>query len=340
MNQDNGFNNADELYSDDHDGNEVRPEPPSLIHLLLYSLISVAVAFAVPELGLLSVILFSACTVFVISSGAALPVQLIPVLGVLSLILRGDYFWVAVMAAVLAASLLAGHRLRLGKTFQQALLPYMLLLIAASAVAAVIYTRKNGITAADISEGMKTLVHDMMAAAIESAGDSIPLDKAYYLMEQHEAMAALAATFLPAAVGMAISLIGILSIRLAGLIHTVSGSEAYPLEKRFAIADPAFSAVWLLSMLVGVLDPAGVAGACASNVMMVLLFPAAAAGITECRFMIVRRRLEGRRGLPFAVLLLIISFITATPGVGIIILGLMGTVFPLFRRITARKNKA
>ncbi|MBQ7827368.1 MAG: hypothetical protein IJ386_03800 [Clostridia bacterium] len=335
MNQDNGFNNADELYSDGQGENEVRPEPPSLIHLLLYSMISVVAAFFVPELGLLSVILFSACTVFVISSGAALPVQLIPVLGVLSLILRGGYFWMAVMAAVWMASLVAGHRLRLGKTFQQALLPYMLMLISAAAVAAALYTRKYGITADDISDAMKTLVHDMMASAIESAGDTIPLERAYLLMEQHEAVAAVAATFIPAAVGMAISLIGIIALRLAGLFHTVSGSEMYPEKNRLATVDITFTVVWILSMLIGVIDPAGVAGACASNIMMVLLFPAAAAGITECRFMIVRRRLEGRRGLPFAMFFVIISFII-TPGAGLIVLGFMGTVFSALRRLESR----
>lgn len=323
MNQDNGFQNADELYSGD---NEVRPEPPSVVHLIVTALIAAASAFLMPELGFISMILHSACVIFIVSGGAAVPIQLVPVLGVMSLFFRGGYFYIAAAAAIWAASLTAGVMLRLGRSFQQALMPYILVLLSASAVGGAVFMRIRGITVSDVSEALGNIIHEMMAYAIESAGDSLPLETVYRLMEQEEAMASVAVLFIPAVFGMAVSLAGIFALRLNGLFHTLSGSELYPAVKRIATVDRAFAAVWLLSALLGVLDPVGVVGACASNIMMILLFPAVAAGLFELRVMIVARRLSGRRGLPFFVILLILSFIMMQPIVGFVILALMGTI--------------
>ncbi len=310
-------------------------KPPVLVTVVA-AIAAALSALIIPEFGALAMAVLAVCVLFCVSAKAHVIVQLIPVLGLVGAYLRDGALMLGVAGALWLAALIAGAVLARGGDFHRALMTFTLILSAAAVIAATLYTRMNGISAEDISEAAKVLFHDTMADAVESLGQSLPLDTANLLIEQYEAVAYTAVMYAPAAVGCMAALLGVIAIRFAGLLHGLSGCTVYPAERRGARVDRIFAVIYLISLFLGSFDT-GIVGACAANVMLILMIPASAAGVTAYRLMLRRRRESGVRGVPFSLLMLILSFVLFSPVVGLMILAFTG-VFSAFAKSSARSR--
>lgn len=310
-------------------GTAAAKKPPVLVTVVA-ALVAALSALIIPEFGLIAMVVLAVCTVFSASTKAHAIVQLIPVLGIGAAYFRGGAVLAVIAGALWLAALIAGTVLARGGDFHRALMTFILILSAAAAVGAAVYTRMMGISAEDIADAAKTLFHDTMADAVASLGQSLPLDTANLLIEQYEAVAYTAVMYAPAAVGCTAALLGIIAIRIAGFLHDLSGCGFYLKERRGARVDRIFAVIYLVSLFLGSFGT-GVIGACAANVMLILMIPASAAGVTAYRLMLRRRREAGVRGVPFSLLMLILSFVIFSPVVGLMILAFTG-IFAAFAK--------
>lgn len=297
---------------------------------IIISLVSALAALALPELGFISMTVLAACVIFNTSAKAPAPVLFIPILGMIGVFLRGDVISLCIGAAIFIGSTVSGFVLLHGGDFHRGLMSFILVCFAAAAVGAAVYFSIKGITAEDIAEYMKDKVHDTLAAVTESMGQKLSLDTANLLSEQYEAIAYTAVMYAPAVIGGSVALLGVIAIRITGFIHDLTGSFAYPKEKRSAAVDRIFAVIYFTALILGSFDT-GIVGACAANVMMILMIPASAAGVSAYRIMLYRRKMAGRRGIPLSLMMLIISFVIFSPIVGLMILSFTG-VFAAFMK--------
>lgn len=308
-----------------------KKKTPSVFMGILFSLGAALSASVLPELGIVAMVLLSACIIFITSAGFSPYVIAVSVFGLGVAYGRDGLSMLGIAGAIWLASLAAGYVIRRGGTFHRSLMTFLLAGGAAAAVGGVLFFRVYGITVADVAESVKSYVHDFIAAALESATDTLSLENAALLKEQYEAIAADAVMYIPAVIGMSVAAVGAVGLRLAGFLHTLTGCGTYPLVRRIAAADRVFAVIWLAALLLGATD-SGIVGACASNIMLILMVPAAAAGVSSYRFLTARHRLMGKRGVPFSLIMLVFSFVFLSPVVGIMILALTGC-FSAFGRM-------
>lgn len=304
-----------------------------------YIIISLAAALAaclLPEFGFVSMAVLAACIIFNTSAKAPTLVLLIPIFGIIGVYFRGGVFALCVCAVLFCAATVAGRVLLGGGDFHRGLMSFTFVCFAAAAVGAAVYFGIKGITAEDIADYMKNAVHGIMAKLTESMGQRLSLDTAKLLTEQYEAIAYTAVVYTPSVIGCSIALLGVIALRLAGFLHDLTGCVTYPKEKRIAAVDRIFAVIYSLSLIIGSFDT-GIVGACASNIMMILMIPAAAAGVSAYRIMLQNRRMAGRRGIPFSLVMLIVSFVVFSPVVGLMILSFTG-IFAAFIKNSAFRN--
>ncbi len=302
----------------------------SVVVFRIISAVSAVFALILPDLGFIAMIAMSACVIFLSSARAPFILSLIPILGLVGVYFRGDVSFLFIGAALYVSSFISGRILLSGGNFHRGLMTFTLVFGATVAAGGTVYCMINGITPADISDYMKTVVHEMMSEAVNSMGQTLPLETAKLLTEQYETVAYTAVIYIPAVAGCGIGLVGILSLRLAGFIHDLTGCDTYPKERRTAVVDRIFAVIYLAALVLGALD-VSIVGVCASNVMITLMVPASAAGVAAYRSMIGHRRRIGKRGIPFSLIMLIVSFVFFSPVVGLMILAFTG-VFAAFAK--------
>ncbi len=308
---------------------------PGAVCAVIISLIGAVLALIVPYLGLIAAVALAGCTAFLASSKAPLPVAFIPVLGIVGVFFISDILTLLIVAGVFLAAVISGVSIRYGGDFHRGLMTFILVSCAAAVVCAFSYMSYAKITPEMISDAVEIYVRDYMTYAIESMGDSLSLEAAETLAGQYEAIAAASVMYIPAVIGGLFGIIGLVSLRLAGFIHTLTYSDSYPIEKRIAVPDRVFAVIYIVSVIIGMGDM-GVVGASLLNIMIIMTVPACAAGVSAYRILLLRRRLSGRRGLPLSLVMLIFSFVFFTPAVGLMILSLTG-VFSAFGK--RRKKK-
>ena len=314
----------------------VEKKSPSVAAFIIIALIGLAAGALSYSLGVLMMLLYSVVTVFLASAKAPIILQALMIPAAFVPMYFSDAEFTYVMLTVWLCSVVGGVVIALGGDFHRSVMSFSFVGILSAVAGGTAYLEMRGITVQDVSVWMQGMLHDFLAQAIESAGDAIPLETARLLVSQYEVIAKSAVAYIPAVIGSMIVLFGIIAVWLCGFLHNITRCETYKMKLRVARVDRIFAVIWLASLLLGIVN-AGVVGICASNIMLILMLPCAAAGLTEYRIMLFKRRLTGRRGLPFAVITLIIVFVFVSPVVGMMVLSLTGA-FGAFTRKTVRRD--
>lgn len=309
---------------------------PSLTALTVCSVAGAAAAILIPELGLAAVTLMIAFITYTVSARAPLPILLIPAAGVALCFVRGGAWFFAVAAAIAVGAVIAGATIGRGGDFMTALMSFTLVELALAAVLAASYMRLRGLTLQGIYNSLTVYVHDAVAGAISTLGDRLTLEEAELMTEQYEAVISSTLVYVPAVISWGIELCAIIALRLTGALHTVTGSVLYPKYRRSAAVSRVFAVIYLVSMLAGAVS-SGIVGCSAGNIMLVLMLPAAAAGVSVYHEMLRAHRMRGRRGLPLPLILLAAIFVFMSPVFGTVALALTG-VLASFRRRSSLGN--
>lgn len=304
---------------------------PSLIAMTACAVAGAVAALLIPELGLAAVILMITFITYTVSVRAPLPILLIPAVGAVLCYIRGGAWLFAVTAAIAVGSVIAGAVIGKGGDFQAALMSFTLTELALAAVLAASYMKLRGLTVQAVYNRFEVYVRDAVAGAIASLGDRLTLEEAQLMTEQYEAVIESTLVYIPAVVSWGIELCAVIALRLTGVLHNVTGSVLYPKHRRSAAVSRAFAVIYLISMLMGAVS-SGIVGCSAGNVMLVLMLPAAAAGVSVYREMLRTHRRSGRRGLPIPLILLAAIFIFMSPVFGTVALSLTGALASFKRK--------
>lgn len=306
-------------------GDVKNQRPPFAVGFVL-AVISAAAAALTAQAGFFSIIALSAFVIYLSSAGFGVAFFAFPAAGLVLGYFYGGPLSFAAATVAAAASLCAGFVLRRGGDFHRALMTFTLLAGAAVAIGGAIYTKIYNISASDIYDAYTGYIEKAVNSAVSSSGVNLTLDNARILTDQYEAVMQSALLYLPAVCMWVIEICGLVALRINGLLHDLTGSTLYPVDRRRARVSRVFAVLFIVSLVMGS-AMSGLAGSCAGNIMLSLLIPAAAAGFSSIvRNAGNRSRLSGRRGIhPVIILLIILSFIMY-PAMAMIVLALIGAV--------------
>lgn len=313
----------------------------AIVTAAIYPLIPL-VSGVIPELAVYSsyllvagVLLFSAGCVFVASGDAPLPVFLIPFAGVGASFITGGVSTACAGLLIAVVSYIAGRILLRGGDFHRALTVSTAIVYTVAVVAIAVVTFAIDLSAKEFYdmflEYFKAAMNTAVSMAATGVNGSIPLDTVKLLTTQYDLFVRAVILCLPAVLACMIELAAVIVLRINGILHTAAGSTLYPMRKRYAKVDRIFAVLYLVSVALAFLDT-GVIGICAMNVFLILMIPAICAGVTEYRRLIRERRMNGMRGLPFQVILLIIVSFALSPAAGVLVLSLTGALAPLKKK--------
>ena len=314
--------NTDNNISREAEGIAVKKRP-SVAVTVVFALVSAVMALLISQLGLLPLTVFAAIVTYVTSAASPVIVTLIPLIGIGVTYVTDGIAVVGVALAVFAASYAAGMVIRRGGDFHRAFMAFLFTGITITVAAVAAYTRYYDISAKEIADLYYDYMKDAMETAVASASAKLPMDTAVLLSTQYEEVLRATLLGVPAITSWIIEFFGLIVIRLAGYLHTVTGCTTYPMYRRPATVSRTFAVVYFVSVFL-MLTSDGLFGACATNVMLVLMVPAMAAGISSYRRAIVERRMRGMRGFPGSVVLLIFVTLAMSLLAGFIFLSLTG----------------
>lgn len=298
---------------------------PGLAVIFIFALLAAVSAALMPEFGYISAIALTATLVFLVSAKTPIPVFIIPFIGIVASAMRGGFVMLGITSVFAVAAIIAGWVIQKGGDFHRALMMFTLVTLAAAVVAVAVYTKIYDISVTDISEVYSAYLNDILSVAVTSAGSKLTLENAELITEQYEAVMQTALLYSPAMLGWIIEICGIVALRLAGLFHDRTGSTLYPKHRRPAVLSRTFAVIYLVSLFVGAVS-SDVVGCSAGNIMMILMIPASAAGVSSYREMIGQRKNSGKAGIPPSLMMLIAVFLFMSPAVGIIVLALTGSL--------------
>jgi len=296
---------------------------PSVGAFVIIALIGAASGALSYSLGVLMMLLYSVVTVFLASAKAPMLLQalLVPA-GLVPLYFR-DAELTYVMLTVWLCSVVGGVVIALGGRFHVSVMAYSFTGFLSAIFGGIVYMQRNGLTVEFICGWVENTVREFMEQMLAAAGDTVPYETARLFAQQYDAIAKSAAAYIPGVVGGMIVLFATAAVILSGILHNITGCKTYRFSRRIPKVDKIYAVLWLASLLVGVID-GGIAGVCASNIMMALMIPCSVAGLTEYKVMLIKRKLMKKRGLPFAIITLIVVFIFVSPVVGVMVLSLTG----------------
>jgi len=305
------------------------PGKPGASITLLFALAAVAMS-VLPELGVIGIVILVASVAYISSARAPLPVMLVPFAGAVLAYFRGGALFAGAVIALVIASAISGYILSRGG-FHRALMAFIFIMLTVSVTAVAVYTKLADVSAAELLETYKSFIHDVIANAVSTAGDKLTLEDAQFMIQQYEEILGTMFIYAPAVLAAGIGIVGVIALRLNGFLHDTTGSIMYPRARRFAIVSKPFAVIYFAAMVISVLD-AGIVGLTGVNVMLSLLVPGAAAGVTSMRAAIRERRASGKRGFPFTLLLVILVTLGISVVTGIMVLATLGCIDSLKKK--------
>lgn len=306
-----------------------KPGKASPAALILVAVVCAITAVFMPKIGFIAPIVLVAAAMFITSAGANFLILLIPFAGIAGAYFESGLYLVGLGGVMLVGAYLAGFTLK-RHGFHRALMTFTLVVYGAAVIAVAVYTKIYSITAAELSAAYKSYVGTLIENALAASAGALPAENVELIRQQYDTILELMVLYSPAFLAWIVEICGIVALLINGVCHDFTGSFAYPGYLRIAILDRVYSVIFILAFIVGSVG-GGVVGMCAENVMLVLILPAACAGITYIKLNIAERRLRGRRGFPPALLIVLVVSLAMSPVMGVAALAVMG-IFEAFKK--------
>jgi len=286
---------------------------PSQSRYLMWSLITAAAVAFLPYLGVVSYPLMCAALLFLVSAKAPLWAFFPPAAGVIGLffVLGGnaDPVTLAVMYTVVAAllsSLAAGGVLcRKDGDFHRALTVFTAVASVTALTLVALTFRKYGVTPEALTDKCTELLLSAVERMAASEYNTLPAEELAALRENAPNMIRESLYYFPAVVAIMIEVCGVISLRVNGLIHDSVPTAYYHPARRPAKVDRMYAVLFFASIVATLAGGSTVVGITAGNVMLILLVPAVAAGVSAYRLRRMRRRAEGKPSGIFPVLIFV-----------------------------------
>ena len=321
---------------DEMDGVNEKTERPGTAFLFVITLVSLAAAMLVPELGVFGVIAAAGGVMYVASSRANVFLIVLASSGMILCSLRGDGIAYVGASAIVGCALVAGIALGLGKSFHVALMAFVASAAFMAIGGAAFVFGPGGVNLSDVPPLVEHKLLVFVQTVISASPNALTEDQATALINMYKNLSGYIVLYIPAMVGVAAGVFGVITLRLCGLIHTISGDGLYPMCRRRAVVSRTFAIFYLIATFLFVAGGDGIVGIAAGNIVIFLLVPAAAAGVTAFR----RDLAPGARLSRFRALFILLSviFVFVSPGLIVILLSLLG-VFAAFGKAPGEDGK-
>lgn len=309
---------------------------PDTAFALVIAAVSAMAIPLTPEFGVLSLFIMAGGVMFTVSSRTNPFILLIPAAAVPFLFYRAPGFDAVTAMYVFIAAAVSGAVLRHGGRFHTALMAFIATAAVLAAASAVTVFEFGGADLADLAPAVRKRLLDFVQSVVYASPNALTEEQAATLIDMYKNLADYIVMYIPAMLGVAAGLLGALSLRLCGFIHTVAADEAYPMSRRQAVVSRTFAVLYLIATLLFAAGGDGVVGLAAGNIVLFLSVPATAAGITAFRRDLAPGATLSRFRTFFIVLSVIFVFVS--PGLIVILLSLLG-VFAAFGKAPGNDGK-
>lgn len=293
-----------------------------LVAAAVIMLASALAIVTIPESGVFGIVAAAGAVAYVISAKRSPLFLIVPSAALAVLLVRDAKADFTVTATVLVAAAVSGAVLRSGGSFHPALMAFI---AAGTLEAALLFAElylESGITLSDVGDIFAYELAEVVRSAVSSAQSAISEDQAYEILAMYESSADYIALCLPAIFGLCVSAVGAISLRVCGILHTVSRSGEYSMPRRRASVSTVFAVLYIAAMLIFAVDETGVAGVAAGSIVAFMIIPAFVAGLSSMRRGISRggRFFRIRTSLIIAAVILTV----ASPALIVILLSFIG----------------